>query len=379
MEKIDQKMWRGSRREQQLAARSAMLEKWRKYQQNRANRVSAPQAKEVVVPVQVPETKNLVPEYGKSNLLVYKNGEDSPRVPGQALQRFINVYLESAANASVHVVLAWPCGLHNLPLAHVFATAEHWVQGDKRGLRGSYYPAKNNTFFPLNHIQLSRSSILHWARELLENVGAANPKVVVSLPEKDPVYFKIGNAKHERPCINEVMPHFERLVEGQDWSDYSGKLLEHLLTKVKRLSEKAALKSQLAVLGNPRTAPDAIFALGYRLSKADIKVALRSMKKVGLPRVFVIDVTRAVRIKVEGWRNKIFGFLSVFFKVFSSNRPGLVVVTDDPHISCQLREAILQRSKKALGEEVKVRFNPIACTRHDDGLITEQIPEDLLR
>jgi hypothetical protein len=377
--------WDGDRVKKSQSAKEALLERWKnrsKTQQDigkhgRAEHVKGPKSDHQLAPEQLDKpTECAAPKYGHSGLCLYKGG-DTPHVPGHALRSLINVYLRAAANSSAHVALVWPGGLRPMLLAHVFATAEYWAQGDKRGVRGGYYPAKNNTFFPFNHLMLSRSCLKHWAQTLVENPRKPNPKVTGSLPEKDVVYFRIGNTSEARACINEVIPHFERQAENQNWEDYSAELLGHFLTKVRRHTEKAALRGQLCVLGKPGTAPDAIFALGYRLSKADLKKALRSMQEHGLPRVVMIDATRNIRMTVDGWRSKIFGFLEVFFEEFATDRPGLVVVTDDPRIGWQLREAIQKKSKKALGNEVRVSFNPIASTRHGDGLISEEIPEDL--
>lgn len=378
MKDFEQK-WNGKRVEKQQSARHSLMEKWQQTLQNRAQKDnSKPQAPLQPKKAMAPQNPSPPPPtYGKSNLKAYKDASDEARAPCLALRRLTDVYLEASHNASAHVVLTWPGGLRPPLMAHIFATAELWACGNKRGVRGGYFPAKSNTFFSLNHVQLSRSSLMHWAQELIESPHTKNPKVTCSLPEKDSIYFRIGNTKEVRPCVNEVLPHFEQLADGEHWNDYSGDLLEHLLTKVRRRTEKSALKSQLAVLGNPMTAPDAIFALGYRLSKSGIKKALHSMKKHGAPNVFLIDASRTTRISIEGWRNKLLGFLDAFYEVFPSSAPGLVVLTDDPRIGWQLREAILQRSQKALGKAVKVLFNPIACTRHDDGLIPDVAPESL--
>lgn len=375
--------WGGKRAEEQEEVRATAIKEWKDRQKMKAAK-KKPAAAEPVAslapqqPRQAQQQPQVpLPQYGQSGLTLYKAPDEAPRIPCQALRRLTNVYLEAAALATTHVVLTWPGGLRNLGLAQVFATAEHWALGNKKGLRSGQFPVKNNTFYPLNHIQLSRDTLMHWAQELVENPGTPNPKVTSPLPEKDPVYFRIGNTQDARPCINEVFPHFERLTGKQDWQDYSGALLENLLTKVRRRTEKAALRQQLAVLGNPKTAPDATFSLGYRLSNAEIQAALKSMNKMGAPNVILVDVTRNVRVSVEGWRNKIFAFLKVFFDVFKESRPGLVVVTDDPRIGSLLYEEIPKRSKAILGKEVRAKYNPIACMRHDDGLILKDAPEDL--
>lgn len=380
--------WSGIRAEKQMEARAAALKKWQERQKEKAQKliadVNSLQASSEAATVDKlashlqPETlPQHAPQYGQSGLVLYKTTDSVPRKPCQALRRLTNIYLESAALATPHVVLTWPGSLRNLSLAHVFATTEYWAQGNKKGLRSGRFPVKSNTFYPLNHLQLSRESIKHWAQELVECTSTPNEKVANRLPEKDPVYFKIGNTPDAHPCVNEVFPHFVRLTGDQGWQDYSEALLEHLLTKVRRRTEKAALREQLVVLGNPKTAPDATFGIGYRLSNAEIKDALKSLKKTGAPNVVMLDVTRNIRISVEGWRQKVIGFLKAFFEEFNEPRTGLIAITDDPHISVMLQEEISKRSKAVLGKEIRAKFSPIACMRHDDGLIVEDASEEL--
>lgn len=320
--------WSGIRAEKQMEARAAALKKWQERQKEKAQKqiadVNSLQASSEATTVAKlashlqPETPpQQAPQYGQSGLVLYKTTDNVPRKPCQALRRLTSIYLESATLATPHVVLTWPGSLRNLSLAHVFATTEYWAQGNKKGLRSGRFPVKSNTFYPLNHLQLSRESIKHWAQELVECTSTPNKKVTNRLPEKDPVYFKIGNTPDAHPCVNEVFPHFVRLTGDQGWKDYSEALLEHLLTKVRRRTEKAALREQLVVLGNPKTAPDATFGLGYRLSNAEIKEALKSLKKTGAPNVVMLDVTRNIRISVEGWRQKVIGFLKAFFEEFT--------------------------------------------------------------
>lgn len=386
MERERNKKWSGDRFEKQKADRTRLLEGWKKSRQAQADKhthakESKPQADaqktcsdEVLTDTIKPPT---FPLYGNANIYLFKDNEDAAHVPSAALERVVNLYLESAETGSAHLILMWPGAIRTIPLVHTFATMEHWAYGNKKGLRGCYFPAKNNTFYGLNHIYIDQTRILHWAKELMEPAGEQNSRVIVPLREKDAVFFRIGNTTELRPCVNEIIPHFEKLVPAQSWEHYGDGLIEHVIAKLKRRNQKQALRSNLETLGDPKSAPDALFAIGYRLNKKEIRDTLISLKKIGLPKVFVVDATRPIRMKIENWRGKVNGFIEAFLDAFKTGkRPGLLIITDDPGIGWQLRDVVDQKNKKtATAEPLQLRFAPIVCFRNDEGLRGVEEPE----
>ena len=253
------------------------------------------------------------------------------------------------------------------------------LKGTRRAAR-PVLSRKEQSFFSFNHLFLDHESLLRWAQELYESPREKNPAIKESFPEKDTVLFRVGNTKELRPCINEIIPHFDKLIPEQTWQHYGDELLDHVMTKLRRRTEKQALRANLEVLGNPKTAPDALFAIGYRLNKGEIHDALASLKKFGLPKVVRADATRPVRMSIEGWRSRISSFVEAFVNVFKAERPGLVLITDDPGICYQLRKQLEKRTQKALADKAStkllhLRIQPVVCSGNSEGLRPEGEPE----
>ena len=292
-----------------------------------------------------------------STMRLYQDHATTPLVPSDPLVRLVNVYLEAAANKTAHQVLIWPVAPQVLPLVHALATMEHWNAMHKAGLRGLFFPAKDNTFHPLNHLNLDRDDLARHAKSLHE---------VKSVPDKDPVFFRAVNTTEVLPTLNDLLPHFGRLKKGDDWVPYDDRLLEHTLRRVNRYSQKSALRNNCAVLGAPKTAPDALFAFGYQLDRDDLGEGFRSLDKIGRPDVCLINATRALRLTVFTWQGLLKQFFRAFLASFPGDRPGLVIVTDDPGVSFRIREIVqteVQRATKhdSKTEPIRLAFTPLAC------------------
>lgn len=337
------------RRQAKKAAAEALVE------------ATTPAVSDSVAPaVPVPPTPEIGNEHlkcGGTAMRLYQDHARTSLVPANPLARLVDVYLEAAANMTAHQVLMWPVAPQVLPLVHALATMEHWNVGHKAGIRGFFFPAKDNTFNPLNHLALDRDDLARHAQELYKTK---------SLPDKDPVLFRAVNTKEVLPTINDLIPHFRRLKKGDVWVPYEDRLLEHTLKKVNRYSEKAALRSSCAILGAPRTAPDALFALGYQLDRDDLREGFRTLEKVGRPDVCLVNATRAFRLRVPTWQGLLRQFFRAFLDAYPEERPGLVVVTDDPGVSFRIRELIqkeVERATKHNPKTVPLRlaFKPLAC------------------
>src|SRR5581483_5708706 len=288
---------------------------------------------------------------------LYQDHAQTPLVPTEPLARLVNVYLEAAANKTAHQVLMWPVAPQVLPLVHALATMEHWNIKNKAGLRGLFFPAKDNTFHPLNHLNLNREDLERHAKALVQ---------IKSVPDKDPVLFRAVNTAEVLPTLNDLLPHFGRLRKGEDWAPYDDRLLEHTLKKVNRYSQKSALRNNCAVLGAPKTAPDALFALGYQLDRDDLEGSFRSLDRIGRPDVCLINATRALRLTVPTWQGLLKQFFRALLAAFPEDRPGLVVVADDPGVSFRIRELVEKEVERATKhapntKPLRLAFKPLVC------------------
>ena len=312
-----------------------------------AQPAQAPSAPAIKVPIR----------YGGTGVRLYQDHADVPLIATDPLARLVDVYLNAAANKSAHQVLMWPVAPLVLPLVHVLATMEYWNVGRKAGLRGLFFPAKENTFNPLNHLELDRNDLARHAQAMVEHK---------CVPDKDPVLFRAVNTTEVLPTINDLVPHFGRFKRGDDWAAYDDHLLEHTLKKVNRYSAKAALRNNCAVLGAPKTAPDALFAFGYQLDREGLRECFRSLKKVGSPDVCLVNATRALRFTLPNWQGLLKQFFGAYLESYPMDRPGLVVVTDDPGVGFRIRELVekeVERATKHRPDTASLHlvFNPIVC------------------
>lgn len=301
-----------------------------------------------------------------------------------ALVTLVNLYLEAAEKRNAHVVLMWPGGLTCLPLVHSLATLEKWAQGYKKGVRGLFYPAKQSTFHPLNHIFAGRSRLLEITDELYD-LSKPNPAVHESCREKDLMLFSLASLREEarkanlRPCLNELLPHFYATNGDAGWKSYEEDFLEHFLSKLSRRAHKKSLKNDFSILGDPKTAPDAMFALSYRLGKHELRNKLLELKRVGAPEVLLLDGTRPAARLLENWRSRFVNFLALVEEVLGDQRPGIVIVTDDPRQMVLLKH-LLSKHYEGLGREVKhkVHLTPHAVARISLDRGVQSVPDTAL-
>lgn len=315
----------------------------------------------------------------KTRVPVYSEDETVPSAWSHALRELVSLYLDAAQNRTRHIALVWPTPPRALPIVHALSTVERWATGDKVGVRGLLVPAKTNAFNHLNHLHFDRQSILDLAGELYEKPGRSNPRVTRSLIEKDSFMFSMGSMKPEtseafHPTMSELIPHFFAGPGSKPWASCAKHLLEHIRAKVSRRTHKKSLVSQCEFIGAPGTAPDAMFALDMRMSKDEIRNALAALKKAGPPEVVLVNATRQVRFATRGWANAIPRICSQIEDVFGSQRPGIVVVTDDPPAAFALRQALLDQDKqRATGARLHpardYRIVGVCGGSRDDGLL----------
>ncbi|MCY4427691.1 MAG: hypothetical protein OXC05_11780 [Halieaceae bacterium] len=292
---------------------------------------------------------SVMPRVQSSLIDLFCNDEVQPSTPSSTLVELADLYLHAAKHRTRHIALVWPATLKTLTLVHALATLARWDEGDKQGVRGVLFPVKSNVFHLLNHIQFNRSEILNIANRLAEI--SSNELVKRSLPDKDAYLFSLSDLSlpnalgvNLNPTIGELLPQFLAKPGFTHWESCTDRLLSIIRTKLlKRSHAKALRKLSCAVIGNPETAPDALFALDGRMSKEELRQALVA---IGQPEVVLIYATIAIRAEALSWRGRIASFCMMIEEVYHSNPPGVVIVTDEPHAAYKLKNELWKRNKK---------------------------------
>lgn len=291
-------------------------------------------------------------QYGGAQIPIYREGEAAACLAAPGLVHLVNMYLEVARTKSRRIIMLWPAAPQTLLTVHALATIERWRAGDKQGIRGVTFPAKSNAFHPLNHLHFDREKVLSLARDLVELSGLPNALVNRSMQEKDAYHLALASLKPEQdepfnPTIGELLPRFYAGTGFRKWTPCTGHLLEHIAARLKRRAHKKALQSNCEIIGNAQTAPDAMFALDGRLSREELRTALVALGRAGPPDVVLVNATRQVRKGARGWLNQVTRFCMLVEDVFAeADRPGILVITDEPHASYQLREQLSELNSK---------------------------------
>ena len=374
------------KRQQALEKREELARKFHRERTKPIKKTAT--AKEI--PADIPHTLQSQPpappveHYGKASVPVYREDESVPSTPSPGLTGLVDLYLEAARNKTKHVALVWPVAPRSLAIVHVLATLERWAIGDKQGIRGLMFPAKTNTFHPLNHLYLDREALHTHAQRLIESPREENTFLTRKLQEKDSYLFSVASLKSTageafNPTMSELIPHFFAGQGFREWGSCSEHLLEHIGAKLKR-AHKAALRSNCDILGAPKTAPDALFALDTRMSKEERRAALLALKKIRLPEVVLVNATRPVRLSTRGWGNLICHVCLEIEETFGANGSGILIVTDDPNAAFQIRhrltEQSAQRTKNPHGNSRKDFWITGICSGvKEDGLLPPGVAE----
>ncbi|MEJ1165669.1 hypothetical protein V9K97_18335 [Variovorax sp. CCNWLW186] len=282
---------------------------------------------------------------------LFRDDSAESSAPSSALIALADLYLHAAQYRSRHIAMIWPVTLKTLTVVHALATLARWQMGDKLGVRGLLFPVKSNVFYPLNHIHFDRKAVLGIARSL-EEVNP-NPRVTRSLPTKDAFHFWLTDRSLPKlrgeafnPTIGELLPHFLGPAEFKGWHSCHDRLLALIRAKVLRRTNARALQQNTEAFGQPKTAPDALFALDGRMSEADLRRACCEMARVGSPEVVLVLATRAVRLEAPGWRGRLVRFCLMLEETFPHRPPGVVIVTDEPHAAHRLKNELWEQNNK---------------------------------
>lgn len=281
----------------------------------------------------------------------------------EGVERLAAVLVQAAKKKTAQHVLLWPGSLKSLALAHAVATLSEWHTGNKRGIRTLIYPAKANFLQSLNHITADRKEIANLAARQYEPPnGEPNRFVTVSMREKDP-FLTCLNSKHLDegggidPTLSELLPHYFSGDGSGAWSASDGDLLRRIKGQLGDRSWTRALNDLIQAVNDFSSAPDALLALGWRSSTEAVESVLRKLKRSGRPDVIVLDLMRGTRKTANNWRPMTIRFLDTLTSVFGDELPGIVLVSDDPHVRTQLLRELDKRARSA--NRIVNRLNPI--------------------
>lgn len=315
------------------------------------------------------------PLIADADLWFYDCEQKSRGLAGQALESLAELYQTAASEKSAHIALLWPGTIESMPLVHALSCFAQWADGNKRGIRGLYYPDKQNSFHALNHIFLSRTGLSDLANKIHEL--SPNPHIRVSCKDKDAFLFAVNSLKEAvsegdlRPSLNELIPHFSVLESGDAFKDYSDKFYARLRSKLtRRTHSKALAATTFTGLGTPERAPDALFAFGYKLTRREIYKALHTLKTVGAPEVLLLDGTRRATRGIPDWRSRFVTVIKLVKELFGEKAPGILVVTDDPRQLGLIKRLLKNASEPSL-QNVYLQKRGIVYTRIDSGLVID--------
>lgn len=302
-----------------------------------------------------------------------------------AMRELVSLYLEAAACKSTNIALVWPGHLEVPTLIHSLACFARWEGGYKRGVRALHYPGKRNSFYPLNHVFVSRSRLVSLAKHIVECGGHDhNEAVKESFPERDAFLFTVNSVKDGlredaiRPTVNELLPHFYQEVADQPWPDYSPCFYSRIRSKLPGRKHSNALKNDVfPEMGAPKTAPDAIFSLGYQLSDDAIVDTLRKLKRNGSPpEVVLIDACWKTIRPIRHWRERVVTVIRLVREIFYSACPGVLVLTDEPRKLTWLLAAL----RSEFPDDLPARWfksKGFVHPRIDSGLALENDPVEV--
>lgn len=292
----------------------------------------------------------------------------TPVAVHEGVERLAAHLVAAALTKDARYILLWPGSLRGLALAHATATMSEWHKGNKRGLRTLLYPAKANFLQGLNHVTVDRKSVGGMAARMYEDPsGPPNPAVVVSMQEKD-AFLTCLNSHHLNsnegidPTVGELLPHFYSDGEHKAWGASDGDLLRRVKVQLgDRHRTKALNEGAIRTLGDFALAPDALLALGWRTPADTIGPILRGLRRKGRPDVVILDLLRQNRKTIQGWRTMTLRFLDELSAEFGSEMPGVLLVTDEPHVRSQLVRELEKRARK--NPSLSVRLRPLASAQ----------------
>lgn len=344
---------------------------------------SSPLGSSAVAPAATPQAPREAPP-AAMGLPLWADDATTSLKTASSVEALASQLLHAAQTKFSGLVLLWPGSLRSLSMVHAVACAARWHQGDKQGVRTLVYPAKANFLQALNHAHIDRAALIRLAQHLVE--VNPNPAVTVSLPEKDPFWLALNSVRADatgdiHPTLAELLPHFFADKDFQSWKACDGDLLRYVKARITDVDHRRALSNlSLRALGEIDNAPDALLAVSWKASEADIRHCLKSLRNGRQPDVLLLDATRALRRDNPSWKTNLVKFLDCAWEVWRERTPPVLLVIDEPHIRTQLGQELEKRAKKnspaaawLLRSDLPVRG--AICTVNGDSLMPQSRPE----
>lgn len=335
------------RKEKILLERTSSKPKNKKNSKKKQGREKAPSASRCLPPK--PRPSALPPPLGSEASLpmLFREDDDQPVYPSDALCLLMELYRYASKNRSRHIAMCWPVAPLQTGLIHSLATMQNQANGDKLGIRGALFPCKSNVFYALNHLGWGASDILDIIRRNAEVGVRSNNWVTRSHRDKDPFLFSVSELEKAEdpnlhPALTDLMPHFYSGASYSGWSDCSHRLLGNILARIRRRNVGEAFRATARnVMGNPSSAPDALFAIDGRLPISHLKRAVADLLShhVQLDVVLIAWPLKS-RLEYPNWKAMTAKLVRALDQITGENGPGIICVTDDPRAAFELRDKL---------------------------------------
>lgn len=309
---------------------------------------------------------------------------EHPVYPSDSLEALIELCRNASKYKSRHIAFCWPVSPIDSGVIHALATMQNQANGDKYGIRSIVYPCKSNIFHSLNHLTWDTHDLLKIIRRNAEAHSGENSWIINSHRDKDPFLFSVTELErigevNLRPTFTDLMPHFYSENSFRGWEDCSDQLLGNILARTRRRNTTRSFKKTAAdVMGQPTSAPDAIFAIDGRLSNVEINQAISELYSYKvLPDLLLINWPLKARIDTPNWLALTKKLISNLYSVAGGNCPGIVCIADDPCVSLQLQHEL----NKLINEQHSNPFelHAIACSSGAQSLIEKNSPNAKLK
>ena len=275
---------------------------------------------------------------------------------------------EIACQETVATTLLWPAFPSCVPAIHTVATCAAYERGDKIGIRAVYFPAKANAFGELNHIRIDAQWLYDIAQQWQSRARDGAACTINSECEhKDILYLTLRHYLDKSgdpagyPSIGETFPTFP--VGRQVWGDFCGKIFNGVFKNVPKRG------NPLEDLGNPSTAPDAIFGIHPDLSFDEIVQRLTTKELLSesgrSPDVAILNLNSKQRSNLgSNWANKAARFVKICQEELPYSPVGVQILIDDPIAYLMLRKTFSTRpgrKKRKIKNARQASFRPLMC------------------
>lgn len=270
------------------------------------------------------------------------------------------------SSSKVAVRLVWPAFPSCVPAIHSVATCAAYERGHKIGLRTILFPAKANSIRELNHIRIDAQWLYDIAQDWQSRIREGTAESIISECEHKDIlyltlryYLDVAGDPAGYPSVGETFPTFP--VGRQVWGSFEKKIFNGVFKNVPKRG------NPLEELGDPYSAPDAIFGLHPNLDVDEILARLTTaellLDKGRAPDVAVVALDNKSRSSLGGnWAAKAARFTCMCLFDLPYSPIGVQVLVDDPIAYLTFRKKLgrqLSHQKRRMQGEDAATFCPI--------------------